>query len=108
MRTAWKNRLALGLVLVAFVFAATRIIRAELPQAVGTWASLGATPESRIGAAVVLLKDGRTLIVGGSVNGAPTDSVVIFDPNAGSFATPDIFFSRALDTPRRSSMTSAC
>ena len=87
MRTAWKYRLALGLALVALVFAATRIIRAEPPQAVGTWASLGATPESRIGSAAVSLKDGRTLIVGGSVNGVSTDSLVIFDPNNGSFAT---------------------
>jgi hypothetical protein len=32
------------------------------------------------------LKDGRTLIAGGSVDGTPTDSVVVFDPNTGSFS----------------------
>jgi hypothetical protein len=82
-----KNRVALGVVLVALVFAATHSIRAELPQTIGTWASLGATPESRVGAAAVALKDGRTLIAGGSVDSTPTDSVVVFDPNDGSFLT---------------------
>jgi len=82
-----KNRVALGVVLVALVFAATHSIRAELPQAIGTWASLGATPESRVGAAAVALKDGRTLIAGGSVDSTPTDSVVVLDPNDGSFST---------------------
>ena len=87
MRTPFKNRVALGIVFAALVFAATHNIRAELPQAVGTWASLGATPESRVGAAAVALKDGRTIIAGGSVDGVPTDSVVAFDPNSGSFST---------------------
>ena len=87
MRTSLKNRVALGVVLAALVFAATHSIRAELPQAIGTWASLGATPESRVGAATVALTDGRTLIAGGSVDATPTDSVVVFDPNTGSFST---------------------
>jgi hypothetical protein len=86
VRTPLKNRVALGIVLAALVFAATHNIRAELPQSVGTWASLGATPESRVGAAAVALKDGRTIIAGGSIDGAPTDSVVVFDPNTGSFS----------------------
>ena len=86
MRTL-KNRVALGVVLAGLVFGATHNIRAELPQAIGTWASLGATPESRVGAAAVALKrDGRTVIAGGSVAGVATDSVVAFDPNTGSFS----------------------
>ena len=86
MRTPLKNRVVLGVVLAALVFAATHSIRAELPQAIGTWASLGTTPESRVAAAAVALKDGRTLIAGGSVDGTATDSVVVFDPNTGSFS----------------------
>jgi len=86
VRTPLKNRVVLGVVLAALVFAATHSIRAELPQAIGTWASLGTTPESRVAAAAVALKDGRTLIAGGSVDGTPTDSVVVFDPNTGSFS----------------------
>src|SRR4029453_19260636 len=62
------------------------LLQAESPQAVGTWASLGNTPESRVGAAAVGLPDGRTLITGGTVNGAPTDSVVILNPADGSSA----------------------
>src|SRR5262245_45390960 len=72
--------------LAALVFAATHSIRAVLPQAIGTWASLGTTPESRVGAAAVVWKDGRTIIAGGSVDNTPTDSVVVFDPNTGSFS----------------------
>ena len=87
VRRPLKNRVGLAIALAALVFAATHNIRAELPQAVGTWASLGATPENRIGAASVALKDGRTLIAGGSVNGASTDSVVVFDPDSGAFST---------------------
>src|SRR4029450_173016 len=86
VRTPLKNRVVLGVVLAALVFAATHSIRAELPQAIGSWASLGTTPESRVAAAAVALKDGRTLIAGGSVDGTPTDSVVVFDPNDGSFS----------------------
>src|SRR5207247_3611167 len=62
-------------------------LRAEPPQAVGTWATLGTTPESRVGAAAVALPDGRTLIAGGSIDSAPTDSVVVFNPADGSFTT---------------------
>jgi len=54
VRTPLKNRIALGVVLAALVFAATHSIRAELPQAIGSWASLGTTPESRVGAAAVI------------------------------------------------------
>ena len=84
---SWKYRAALGFALVAMVFAATHGIRAELPQAIGTWAALGTAPDNRVGAAAVALADGRTLITGGSVDGIPTDVVVAFDPNDGSFST---------------------
>ena len=40
MRRPLKNRVGLAIALAALVFAATHNIRAELPQAVGTWASL--------------------------------------------------------------------
>ena len=74
--------LAIGFLVV--VSGAGLLVRAESPQAVGTWASLGNTPESRIGAAAVGLPDGRTLITGGTINGAPTDSVVILNPADGT------------------------
>ena len=76
---------ALAIVLLVVLSSAGLLLRAESPQAVGTWASLGNTPESRVGAAAVGLPDGRTLITGGSVGGAATDSVVMFDPADGSF-----------------------
>src|SRR5262245_225474 len=78
---------ALAVVLLVIASSAGLLLRAESPQAVGTWASLGNTPDSRVGAAAVGLPDGRTLITGGTVNGAPTDSVVIFSPANGSFTS---------------------
>ena len=39
-----------------------------------------------MGAAAVPLGDGRTVIAGGMVAGAPTDTVVIYDPIAKSFS----------------------
>ena len=71
------GRMALAIFLLVLVSGAGLLLRAESPQAVGAWASLGTTPESRVGAAAVGLADGRTLIAGGTVNGTPTDS----DPN---------------------------
>jgi hypothetical protein len=87
VKSGWKYRLAAGIALASVVITATRIIRAEPPHAVGTWASLGTTPESRVGAAAVLLEDGRTLIVGGAVDSAASDTVVAFNPADGTFAT---------------------
>jgi hypothetical protein len=72
---------------LALVSGAGLLLRAEPPQAVGTWTSIGAAPENRIGAASVALPDGRTLIVGGLANGTPTDAVVVFDPADSSFST---------------------
>jgi hypothetical protein len=61
------------------------LLRAQLPQAVGDWASIGAAPHNPTDAAAVALPDGRTLILGGQINGAPTDAVVVFDPTEGTF-----------------------
>ena len=80
----WSAPVTWSIVLAAFLSGAGLLLRAQAPQAVGTWASLGATPESRVGAAAVGLPDGRTLIAGGSVNGTPTASVVILNPADGS------------------------
>ena len=80
-----KTRIAFGVLLTVFVSAAGLLLRAEPPQAVGMWASIGTTPDSRVGAAAVALPDGRTLIAGGSIDGTPTDTVVIFNPADGSF-----------------------
>ena len=64
-----RRRIGFVLAVTALVSAAGLLLRAEPPQAVGTWASIGATPESRVGAAAVALPDGRTLIAGGSIDG---------------------------------------
>ena len=79
------GRMALAVVLLVVVSSAGLLLRAESPQPVGTWASLGNAPENRVGAAAVGLSDGRTLIAGGSINGSPTASVVILNPADGSF-----------------------
>src|SRR5262245_16609602 len=72
---------------LAIALTATALyLHAASPQAVGTWVSLGNSPDSRIGAAAVALPDGRTLIAGGSIDGVPTDTVVVFNPADASFA----------------------
>ena len=81
------RRLGFALAVLALVSGAGLLLRAEPPQAVGTWASIGTAPENRIGAAAVALPDGRTLIAGGLAIGTPTDAVVVFDPADSSFAT---------------------
>ena len=80
------RRLGFILAIVALVSGAGLLLRAEPPQDVGSWASIGNAPENRIGAAAVALPDGRTLIAGGLANGTPTDAVVVFDPADSSFA----------------------
>ena len=63
------------------------LLRAEPPQAVGTWASIGVVDPSaaRTGAAIVTLADGTTLVAGGlTVDGVATNSVVIHDPLTNS------------------------
>jgi plastocyanin len=72
--------------MAALISGAGLLLRAQAPQEVGTWASIGAAPENRIGAAAVTLADGRTLIIGGLAGGTATDAVIIFDPDNGSFA----------------------
>ena len=81
------RRLGFILAIVALVSGAGLLLRAEPPQEVGTWASIGTAPENRIGAAAVALPDGRTLIAGGLADGTATDAVVVFDPADSSFAT---------------------
>ena len=57
------------------------LLQAQLPQAVGTWTAQGTIAEPRVGAASVVLDDGRTLILGGlRADGSATDSVVVYDP----------------------------
>ena len=78
---------ALAIVLLVLVSGAGLLLRAESPQAVGTWRSMGAVADARTGAAAVTLADGRTLIAGGTAaDGLPTDSVVIYDALANSFS----------------------
>jgi len=85
-KTPVIRRLGFVLAIVALVSGAGLLLRAEPPQEVGSWASIGAAPENRIGAAAVALADGRTLIAGGLADGTPTAAVVVFDPADSSFA----------------------
>ena len=80
-----RRRIAL-LVALALVVSASSLLRAGSPQAVGTWRSLGATPDNRVGAAAVALPDGRVLITGGVAAGSETASIVVFkvDPQKGT------------------------
>jgi hypothetical protein len=81
-----RRRIGVGVAL-AVCLSGGLLLRAQLPQAAGTWTSIGDTPDSRVGAAAVVLPDGRTLIAGGIVDGAPTGAVVIYDPADGSFTS---------------------
>ena len=64
------------------------LVQAQLPQDVGEWVAAATVADSRTGAAAVALPDGRTLIAGGlAANGTATDTVVIYDPEANSFAS---------------------
>jgi hypothetical protein len=56
------------------------LLRAENPQAVGTWAPTGAVSGARTGAAAVTYDVGLTLVIGGLAGGTPTASVAAFDP----------------------------
>jgi Galactose oxidase, central domain len=81
------GRFGLVITFAVLVSGAGLVLRAQVPPDVGAWASIGARPESRVGAAVVALPDGRTVIAGGLADGVPTDAVVIFDPANGSFTS---------------------
>ena len=66
------------------------LLRAEPPQDVDTWASIGTTdPQAtRTGAALATLPDRTTLVAGGvTVEGVPTDSIVIHDPLTNASTT---------------------
>ena len=62
-------------------------LSAQAPQQVGTWAPSGAIADGRSGAAAVALRDGTTLIVGGVVSGAASDTVLRYDPATGGLVT---------------------
>jgi Big-like domain-containing protein/MBG domain-containing protein/Kelch motif protein len=66
------------------------VLRASLPQiATGKWANSGSLAQARSGAAAVLLPDGRVMITGGDVNGSPSSSVEVFNPDGSiSSAAP--------------------
>ncbi|MGZ7060789.1 MAG: Kelch repeat-containing protein, partial [Candidatus Angelobacter sp.] len=62
------------------------VLRAALPNVqTSQWAASGNLQKARSGAAAVLLTDGRLLITGGDVAGAPATSVEMFNPD-GSFS----------------------
>jgi len=73
--------------IAAMVGSSGFLLRAEPPQAVGTWASMGTIADSRTGAASVALPDGRTLVVGGTrADGSVTGSIAILDPSDNSMS----------------------
>ena len=76
-----------ALVLLIIAGVSGPMVRGQAPQAVGTWAPLATVANSRVGAASAVLTDGRTVITGGYVDGAPTASIVVYNPLDHSFAT---------------------
>jgi len=77
-----------ALVATAFIGSSGLLLRAQAPQAVGTWVPAGELAPSHSGAAAVALEDGRTLIVGGAgADGASTDRAVIVNPRDNSLIT---------------------
>ena len=82
-----RNRIARGLLVGVLMIGSGLLLRAGAPQEVGTWRLLGAAPYSPIGAATVVLADGRVLIAGGASDGTPTDAVVVLNPADGSRTT---------------------
>ena len=72
-------------VVFAFVIAACcsgLLVTAQQVQEVGTWRPSGPIADSRSGAGIAALSDGRTLITGGRLDadGTVTDSIVVYDP----------------------------
>jgi hypothetical protein len=64
------------------------VLRAQNPQAVNTWAVLGAAPQPRTGAGAVVLDDRRVVVAGGTAaDGSVTDSVIVFDPNTNQVSS---------------------
>jgi Galactose oxidase, central domain len=76
-----RNRRATLLVLGLVACGSGLFVSAQTPQQVGTWTATGIVADGRVGAASVALEDGRTLVTGGVVGGAPTASVVVYDPS---------------------------
>src|SRR5688572_22450226 len=81
------RKIYFSLIVATLALSSGLALRAQLPQQVDTWALRGTSPDNRVGAAAVALADGRTLIGGGTIDGAPTDTVVIYDPASGSFSS---------------------
>ena len=78
------KRYVLGLVALAICPGLS--LAAGKPQVPsGTWSPAGEMKLARAGASVVLLRDGRVLVAGGTTAGGPSASVEIFDPVAASF-----------------------
>ena len=82
-----RDRIARVLLVGTFVIGSGLLVRAIAPQDVGTWRLLDSVPDGRVGAASVVLGDGRILIAGGVSDAVPTDAVVVVNPADGSHAT---------------------
>jgi len=95
MRVSAKRFVAVALLAIVAV-TGSRILLADEPQAVGTWASSGTVATGLTNGASVAMPDGRTIIAGGAMaDGTPTESVTIFDPADNSIASAGV-----LTTPR--------
>ena len=81
------RKIHFSLIVATLALSSGLALRAQLPQQVDTWALRGTSPDNRVNAAAVALADGRTLIAGGTIDGVPTDTVVIYDPASGSFSS---------------------
>jgi MBG domain-containing protein/Kelch motif protein len=69
-----------AIVVFVSILAFASILRATLPNVqTGQWVNSSVLLQGRAGAAAVLLPDGRVMVTGGDVNGAPNSSVEMFN-----------------------------
>ena len=84
-RFRYSVALAIGLVISA---SSWLVLRADIPHvSSGAWVSAGEVGALPQGAASVGLPDGRVLIAGGEIDGAPSARVTFYDPSTGLWST---------------------
>jgi hypothetical protein len=82
------KRLAAFALLAIVAATGSRILLADEPQAVGTWASAGPVGTPLPNGVSVAMPDGRVLLVGGTTADAtPTDGVTMYDAATDSMTT---------------------
>ena len=80
-----RSRFSAALIIAISIAASSwLVVRADIPHvSSGTWVTAGDVGAIPAGAASLGLPDGRVLVAGGEVDGAPSARVAIYDPDAG-------------------------